>query len=65
MTTIYYDWEDCTIGFTCPECGAELIADSQNGTEECECGLKYSLSSRIFINGKPATSYEFKRQIKN
>ena len=42
-------WEDCTIGFYCPNCNNELVADSQNGAEQCECGLVYSLVAYVKI----------------
>lgn len=42
-----YRWEDCTIGFYCPSCNAELVADSQNEPQECECGLFYSLVAYV------------------
>ena len=42
-------WEDCTIGFYCPNCNAELVADSQNESQECECGLSYSLVAYVKI----------------
>lgn len=58
---VFYEWEDCTMGFDCPNCGAELVANSQDGTMECEYGLFYSLSARLFLDGKPATDYERKR----
>jgi len=44
---IKYLWEDCTIGFICPNCKEELIVDSQDGEEECDCGFKYSLSVNL------------------
>ncbi len=48
--TIKYRWEDCTVGFVCPVCGAELTADSQNGPDECEtCGTEYQLVAHIEI----------------
>ena len=47
---INYLWEDCTVGFLCPKCGSRLSVDSQNGTEECECGIKYSLSWKLKID---------------
>jgi DNA-directed RNA polymerase subunit M/transcription elongation factor TFIIS len=59
---VVYEWEDCTMGFDCPNCGAELIADSQDGTMECECGLEYMLSTTLYLNGEPVTEYESKRQ---
>ena len=42
-------WEDCSIGFICPDCGAELVADSRNGEEVCNCGTKYYLSVKLVI----------------
>ena len=42
-------WEDCTIGFICPGCGVELVADSQDGEEVCLCGTKYYLSVKLVI----------------
>lgn len=42
-------WEHCTIGFYCPNCNAELVADSQNEPRECECGLVYSLVAYLKI----------------
>ena len=52
---IEYDWEDCTLGFDCPECGEHLVCDTQDGEEVCDCGLKYQLCSYLLINGiKPA-----------
>jgi len=54
---IKYEWEDCTIGFICPECGTELVGNSQDSEEECECGLKYQLGSHLVINGTEVTKY--------
>jgi len=48
---ITYLWEDCTVGFLCPTCEAELVADSQDGECICECGFKYHLSSNLFGGG--------------
>lgn len=42
-------WEDCTIGFYCPNCNAELVADSQDGPNECDCGLTYSLVAYVKV----------------
>jgi len=58
---ILWQWDSCTIGFFCPECGKELVGDSQDGEEECDCGLKYSLSSRLIVNGKENHEYEYYR----
>ena len=50
MTTIKYNWEDCTIGFECPNCKQNLSADSQDEEQECpQCGLKYSLSVKLNV----------------
>lgn len=49
MTDIKPIWEDCTIGFECPVCGAQCVADSQNEEMECECGTKYYLSVKLVI----------------
>ena len=49
MVEIEYQWEDCTIGFICPNCGDELVADSQNGEDECDCGLKYCLTASLKV----------------
>lgn len=47
---IDYLWEDCTIGFKCPFCQAELVADSQNGIDICNCGkLKYYLKADLLF----------------
>lgn len=48
---IDYVWEDCSICFNCPKCGFQLIADSQNGPEECDCGLKYALHAKLVFGG--------------
>ncbi len=50
MIEIKYRWEDCTMGFICPNCGDELVADSQNGDDKCDCGLEYCLSASLKIN---------------
>jgi hypothetical protein len=50
MIEIKYRWEDCSIGFICPYCGAELVADSQVGQETCDCGLKYYLDASLKID---------------
>ena len=42
-------WEDCSIGFICPDCRAFLVADSRNGEEVCNCGAKYYLSVKVVI----------------
>jgi uncharacterized protein YbaR (Trm112 family) len=42
-------WEDCTIGFYCPSCNAELVADSQNEEMECDCGLRYYLAVSLKV----------------
>ena len=55
---IIYQWEDNSIGFICPKCGAELIGDSQNGKEECDCGLKYQFCSYLLIDGAKVTEYK-------
>ena len=44
---IKYLWEDCTVGFICPICGAELVGNSQDGKSKCECGFKYMLSAKL------------------
>jgi len=59
---INYQWEDCTMGFNCPECGAELCGDSQDGEEKCVCGLKYQLCSYLLINGEKASEYKKGKQ---
>jgi DNA-directed RNA polymerase subunit RPC12/RpoP len=46
---IDYIWEDCSIGFICPHCGADLSVDSQNEPAECDCGLRYSLTTKLNI----------------
>jgi hypothetical protein len=46
---IVYNWEDCGISFVCPNCGADLVADSQNEAMECDCGLKYSLIATLNV----------------
>ena len=46
---IEYRWNDCSIGFVCPICGAQLVADAENGQCECECGLKYHLETNLKI----------------
>lgn len=51
---IVYVWEDCSICFVCPKCKNHLIADSQNGYENCECGFKYALSVKlVFCSAEP------------
>jgi len=62
---IFYSWIDEYIGFTCPKCKAELFADSQNGEESCECGLKYQLISSLLIDGVKATKYTQSRHKKD
>ena len=51
-----YAWEDCTIGFDCPECGEEVIVDSQNEPYICLCGNRFYLSARVWkvveVDGK-------------
>ena len=42
-------WEDCSICFICPNCGIELLADTQLGADECECGVKYSLATSLNV----------------
>lgn len=39
-------WEDCSMCFVC-ECGKEVMVDSQNGLEHCECGRTYVLSTSL------------------
>ena len=45
-----YVWEDCTIGFKCPRCGELLVADSQDGEKECDCGVKYRLDYQLVVD---------------
>ena len=52
-----YVWKDSSIAFYCPGCNAFLIGDSQDGIEECECGLKYQFTSFLLINGIKVTEY--------
>jgi hypothetical protein len=47
--TLTYIWDDCSAMVKCPECGVDLVVDSQNGWEECECGLEYCLSSKVMF----------------
>jgi hypothetical protein len=42
-----YVWDDCSCMIKCPECGRDLVVDSQNGWENCDCGLEYRLSTTI------------------
>ena len=44
-----YNYEDCSIGFMCPRCGVDNVADSKDGWETCGCGLMYSLNARIYF----------------
>lgn len=51
---IVYKWEDCSICFICPKCNRQNIADSQNGFEKCECGLRFALSAKlVFCSAEP------------
>jgi predicted RNA-binding Zn-ribbon protein involved in translation (DUF1610 family) len=49
MIGLKIEWEDCTIGFYCPKCGSLLVADSQSGNQECKCGVKYHLSTDLWV----------------
>ena len=46
---IIYKWTDCNVGFVCPQCGIDIIADAENGIEYCSCGLEYSLHWELKI----------------
>lgn len=41
-------WEDCSIGFECPRCKAELTA-FDGDWQECDCGLDYRLVTKIEV----------------
>jgi hypothetical protein len=49
MPEIKYFYDDCSVGFYCPKCGTQLIADSQDGWKECDCGLKFRLNADLEV----------------
>jgi DNA-directed RNA polymerase subunit RPC12/RpoP len=50
-----YLWNDCTMGFVCPVCGADNSADSQDEERECQggCGYRYQLVAYLKITPPP------------